>query len=131
MSRRLAIAVFLVASSVHAQTLAQGDPAQRSFGGNAVHLDLSVGDYRVTTSSDDRIRVTPRTKTNEVSTRIAVNLLGTRADVRVVGPKDGFQAEIQLPARVGVVLTLAGGSLHLVGDDIRVLGKTSRVPLKN
>jgi hypothetical protein len=107
--------VVLAASGIWVGAFAQEDPVQRSFGGAAVHLDLSVGDYRVTASPDNRIRVTPRTKTDQVSTRIKVNLLGTRADVRVVGPKDGFDADIQLPARVSVVVELAGGSLQLSG----------------
>ena len=107
--------VFLAASAVCAGAFAQEDPVERSFGGDAVHLDLSAGNYRVTASPDNRIRVTPRTKTDQVSTRIKSNLVGTRATVRIVGPKDGFEADIQLPARVSVVVELAGGSLHLSG----------------
>jgi len=117
MIRRLATAaiVLLGASGTCVHAFAQEDPVQRSFGGDAVHLELSVGTYRVTASPDNRIRVTPRTKTDQVSTRITVNLLGTRATVRVVGPKDGFDADIQLPARVSVGVVLAGGSLQLSG----------------
>ena len=110
MIRKLATAavVALAASALGVQALARQDSVQRSFGGDTVHLDLSVGNYRVTASPDNRIRVTPRTKTDQVSTRINVNLLGTRATVRVVGPKDGFDADIQLPARVSLVVELAG-----------------------
>jgi hypothetical protein len=115
--RRLATGaiVFLAASVMCVHAFAQENPLQRSFGGDAVHLDLSVGNYRVTASPDNRIRVTPRTKTDQVSARISVNILGTRATVRVVGPKDGFDADIQLPQRVTVVVELAGGSLHVSG----------------
>jgi hypothetical protein len=117
MVRRLATGaiVFLAALGMCVRAFAQEDAVQRSFGGDAVHLDLSVGNYRVTASPDNRIRVTPRTKTDQVSTRISVNLFETRATVRVVGPKDGFDADIQLPARVSVVVELAGGSLQLSG----------------
>jgi hypothetical protein len=117
MIRRLAIGgiVLVAVSGMCVRAFAREDPVQRSFGGDTVHLDLSLGNYRVTASPDDRIRVTPRTKTEQVSTRINVNLLGTRAAVRVVGPKDGFAADIQLPARVSVVVELAGGSLQLGG----------------
>jgi hypothetical protein len=108
-------AAFLVASAVCASLLAQDDSVQRSFAGEAVRLDLSTGNYRIAASPDNRIRVTPRTRTDQVSTRITVNLLGTRATVRVLGPKDGFDAEIQLPARISVAVEFAGGSLQLRG----------------
>jgi hypothetical protein len=74
-----------------------------------------MGNYRITAASDNQIRVTPRTKTDQVSTRITVNVFGTRATVRVVGPKDGFDADIQLPTRVGVEVELVAGSLQLSG----------------
>jgi hypothetical protein len=107
--------VFLAASCLCMRTYAQEDAVQRSFGGGTVRLDLAAADYRVTASPDDRIRVTPRTKADQVSTRITTNLFGTRATVRVAGPSDGFEADIQLPARVRVVVELAGGSLHVSG----------------
>jgi hypothetical protein len=109
----------LVVSALCAHLLAQDDSVQRSFGGDAVRLDLSRGNYRITASPDNRIRVTPRIKTDQVSTRVSVNLLGTRATVRVVGPTHGFDADIQLPARVGVDIKLAGGSLQLSGVEGR------------
>jgi hypothetical protein len=115
MIRRLAtVTVVLVAALAPCgPAFAQEDSVQRSFGGDTVYLDLSIGNYSVTASPDDRIRVTPRTKANQVSSRINVNLLGTRATVRVVGPKDGFDADIHVPARVGLEIELAGGSLQV------------------
>jgi hypothetical protein len=107
--------VVIVASALSVYALAQEHAVQRSFGGNTVDLDLSVGNYRVAASPDNQIRVTPRTKTDQVSARITVNLWGTRATVRVVGPREGFDADIELPGRVGVVVELAGGSLQLSG----------------
>lgn len=107
--------VVIAASALSVYAFAEERSVQRSFGGDTVDLDLSVGNYRVAASPDNQIRVTPRTNADQVSTRITVNLLGTRATVRVVGPKDGFDADIQLPARVGVVVELAGGALFLTG----------------
>jgi hypothetical protein len=107
--------VLLSVAAVSVSAFAQGDAVQRSFGGDAVRLDLSAGTYRVTASPDDRIRVLPRTKTDQVSTRITVSLFGTRATVRIVGPPDGFEADIQLPARVTVDVSLSGGSVQMNG----------------
>jgi len=117
MIRRLVTGALVVLAvlAMPAGAFAQGDAVQRSFGGDEVRLDLSAGTYRVTASSDNRIRVLPRTKADQVSVRITVNLFGTRATVRVVGPKDGFDAEIQLPARVTVDVAPARGSVHISG----------------
>jgi hypothetical protein len=114
-----AAAVLLLASALSLDVLAQQASAERSFDGDVVRLDLSAGNFRITASPDNRIRVMPRTKGDQVSTRISLNLLGTRATVRVVGPKDGFDADIQLPARVGVEVELAAGSLRLSGVEGR------------
>jgi hypothetical protein len=119
MIRRLATRAVsaLAASALCVPAFAQEESVQRSFGGEAVHLDLSIGNYRVTSSPDNRIRVIPRTKTDQVSSRISVNFLGTLATVRVVGPEDGFEADIQIPAHVGLEIDLVGGSLRLSGVD--------------
>src|SRR5688572_19779153 len=104
MLRQLAVcaALLLLAPGPFLSGAAQDDAVERSFRGDRVHLDLSAGHYRVTASPDNRIRVRPRTKTDQVSTRITLNLLETRATVRVAGPKDGIEADIELPARVAV-----------------------------
>jgi len=111
--------MFFAALGVAALTTGQEHAIQRSFAGDTVRMDLSVGDYRVTASLDDRIRVTPLTKndsqSNKVSVRLDVNLLGTRADLRVRGPQEGFEARIELPKRVNIVASLPGGSLRMGG----------------
>jgi hypothetical protein len=80
-----------------------------------VQLNLSTGNCRVTASADDKIRVTPRTNADKVSVRLSTNLMGNRATVKVAGPTEGFDADIQLPENVSVVAERAGGSLQLSG----------------
>jgi hypothetical protein len=113
------LVMFLAAFGVAAPTTTQEPAIQRSFAGNTVRMDLSTGDYRVAASLDDRIRVTPLSKngsqSNKVSVRLDVNLLGTRADLRVTGPQEGIAALIELPKRVNLVASLAGGSLQMGG----------------
>ncbi len=118
-------AACLMAFALCSTVLAQDDSVQRSFGGDTIRLDLSAGNYKITASPDRRIRVTPRTKTDEVSTRVTVNLLGTRATVRVVGPKDGFDADIQLPADVEVELVAGSRLLSGVEGSTDVQGLQS------
>ena len=90
---------------------------ERSFSGETVSLELSAGTYWVTASLDGRIRVLPRTKTDQVSVRLNVSTLGRRADVTVRGPKDGFEADIELPRRANLIATLAAGALRVRGID--------------
>jgi hypothetical protein len=115
-SRRV---VLLVALGIAAPGLAQEPAIERSFAGGSVRMDLGSGHYRVMASSDDRIRVTPVSRKGrpsaDISVRLDVNFLGTRADLRVTGPKEGFDAEIELPKRIDVVAKLAGGSLRVNG----------------
>jgi hypothetical protein len=111
--------VFFATFGVAALTVGQEHAIQRSFAGDTVQMDLSIGHYRVTPSPDDRIRVTPLTKngseSNKISVRLDVNLFGTRADLRVRGPREGLEARIELPKRVNLVASLAGGSLQVSG----------------
>jgi hypothetical protein len=113
--------IFLAACAVATPITGQEHAIQRSFAGDTVHMDLSIGHYRVTASVDDRIRVTPLTKngsqSNNLSVRLDVNLFGTRADLRVRGPREGLEAQIELPKRVNLVASLAGGSLQVIGVD--------------
>jgi hypothetical protein len=78
MIRRLATVtlVLLAVSGLGTGAFAQ-DPVQRSFGGDTVRLNLSTGNYRVTSSSDDKIRVIPRTDPDKVSVRLSTNVMGT------------------------------------------------------
>jgi len=119
------LALFIAAVPISAQM-------QRSFGGETVHVELSAGTYRITGSDDGRIRVVPRTKTDHVSVRLNVGTLGRRADVKVTGPNDGFDADIELPRRVNIVVTLAGGTLHLRGIDgnKNISGKSGEIEIE-
>lgn len=113
MIRRLAIAPLVLLATLAISTGAFAQ--ERSFGGDTVQLNLSTGNYRVTSSSDDKIRVIPRTDTDKVSVRLSTNVMGTEATVKVTGPKEGFAADIELPENVRVVAELDGGSLQLSG----------------
>ena len=115
MRHRIASAAIVVAVAVLAS--AASAQVQRSFGGETVNLELSAGTYWVTASYDGRIRILPRTKADQASVRLNVNTLGRRADVTVTGPKDGFEADIELPRHVQMIVTLAGGTLRVRGID--------------
>jgi hypothetical protein len=119
------LALSLAAAPLSAQV-------QRSFGGENVHLELSSGNYLITGSYDGRIRVLPRTKTDQVSVRLNVSTFGRRANVKVLGPQDGFDADIELPQRVNIVVTLASGVLRVRGLEggKNITGKTGEIEIE-
>ena len=95
---------------------AQGDRAvQRSFPqGGTIHLDLSAGEYEITASPDDSIRVTWNPKDDDVD--VIVDVKGSRADVEIDGPRsDGVHVQVQLPRRSNVVISLTAGELEMRG----------------
>ena len=124
-----ASSTFLTLSVVAAPISAQ---VQRSFGGDSVHLELSAGAYWITGSHDGRIRILPRTKTERVSVRLNVGTLGRSADVKVTGPAEGFDADIELPERVNMVVTLTAGTLHLRGIEgsKNISGKAGEIEIE-
>jgi hypothetical protein len=104
---------------VSAFTTAQEGSTQRSFTGDTVNMDLSPGQYQVTASADDRIRVysgqEARQPAGKLSVRLDVNLPGTRADVTVRPQEERSEVRIELPKGVNMVVAFSGGSLRLSG----------------
>ena len=95
---------------------AQADTRTRPFvQGGTAYLDLSAGEYEITASPDDVIRVTSRNRGRD-DVDLIVTAKGSRADVEVDGPSgDGVEVEIQLPRRTNVVIRLSAGELSIYG----------------
>ena len=115
-----------------AGTLPISAQVQRSFDGDRVNLELSGGTYRITAASDGRIRVLPRTKTDRVSVRLNVGAFGRSADLRIIGPADGFDADIELPRRVHISITLTDGTLLVRGieGNKNISGRSAKVEIQ-
>ena len=122
-------AVLLVLLASGLPTRAQDTTIQRSFGGETVRLDLSSGTFHIAGSPDGRIRVIRRPSSDPISVRLDVNAFGTRADVKVAGTSPGSAAEIELPARVDLTITVTGASLRVSGisGSKNISGDTGRV----
>jgi hypothetical protein len=92
------------------------DSLERAFAANGrIAMDLSVGEYRITGRTEDRIRL-------EWSVRDAGQLRGVvaRADVRgknatitTDGPTNHFKVNIQVPARADLYVRLTAGELRI------------------
>lgn len=96
--------------------LAQEAVIEKTFAaGGSAELDLSGGEYRITGSPDNRIRVEWHTKNPDDArrARITVNVTGTRAVITTDGPRNGFEVRIQLPRRTHLTLDLSAGELRI------------------
>jgi hypothetical protein len=113
----LAAAGLVVSLAVPAPASAQAPTAQRTFvQGGTVHLDLSAGEYAITPSPDDTIRVAWRTDDPDDDVDVRIDIRGSRADVEIDGASnDGVHVQLQLPRRTNVVVELSAGELSLSG----------------
>ena len=109
----------LVASPWARTTTPTSDSLERPFVQNGkIRMDLSAGEYRISASKDNRIRV-------EWSVRDADSLakVRTRADVRdrdatiaTDGPSNkGFKVAIQVPDKTDLFVRLTAGDLRIEG----------------
>jgi hypothetical protein len=107
----------LVASlGLPASAPAQERTIQRSFAqGGTARLNLSAGEYEITASPDDTIRVAWRTEGRDDHVDVSIEVRGSRAEVEIDGPSDNFYVELQLPRRTNVVAELSAGELELSG----------------
>ena len=107
----------LVASPSGAQTK-DANVLERAFAaGGTVRLDLGAGEYRITGTTDDRVRVRWSTRNPEDARRVRVSadVSGKTATVRTGGPRNGFRVDIEIPARSDVDLDLSAGDVRLRG----------------
>jgi hypothetical protein len=109
-----AVAVALVS----AQTSGPATTLERPFAaGGQVTMDLSAGEYEITGSSDNRIRldweVEHSDRLDEVDNRVTVR--GTDARVSTDGPSRNFRVRIQVPARSNLHVRLTAGELSIKG----------------
>jgi phage baseplate assembly protein gpV len=84
--------------------------------GGAVHLDLAAGDYKITGTDAETIRVRWETRdadASRVHTNVAVN--GRSARISTRGPKRDFHVYIDLPTRSDLDLYLSAGDLTVRG----------------
>src|SRR5688572_28925178 len=117
--RRFALVIAAAGLAVNlvlpASASAQGRTLQRTFSqGGTAYLDLSAGEYEITASPDDTIRVAWRSDGRDDDVDVRINVRGSRADVEIDGPiNDGVHVQLQLPRRTHVVVHLSAGELEL------------------
>jgi hypothetical protein len=116
-----AVVVIALATLVLAPVGAQskdGDVVERAFSrGGMVRLDLGAGEYRISGTPDDKLRVrwSTRKPDDERRVRVSADVTGRSATVRTAGPRNGFRVEIEMPERSDVRLELSAGEVRMRG----------------
>jgi hypothetical protein len=116
-----AVVVIALATLVLAPVGAQskdGDVVERAFSrGGTVRLDLGAGEYRISGTPDDKLRVrwSTRKPDDERRVRVSADVTGRSATVRTAGPRNGFRVEIEMPERSDVRLDLSAGEVRMRG----------------
>jgi hypothetical protein len=91
---------------------------ERAFApGGVIHMNLSAGEYRISGSKDHRIHVLWKVRNAEDLPRVRVraDVTGSEARLDTDGVRNGFEAEIEVPARSGLHVRLTAGDLTVDG----------------
>jgi len=94
------------------------DSLERPFApGGQIHMSLSAGDYRISGAKENRIQVLWKVRNAEDLPRVRVqaDVKGTEAILATDGVRNGFEVEIQVPARSGLRVRLTAGDLTVDG----------------
>jgi hypothetical protein len=110
------IGALAVAAAV-AQTTSPATSLERPFSaGGRVRMDLSAGEYEITGSPDNSIRLDWRVdddRLDEVDNHLTVS--GTEARIRTDGPTNSFRVRIRVPMQSNLHVRLTAGELAIKG----------------
>ena len=98
------------------QTSRPSSSLERDFAPNGkISMDLSAGEYRITGSPDNKIRlawsVRGEDRLSDVDAR--ADIRGTEARIVTDGPMNNFKVTIQVPQRTDLYIRLTAGELRL------------------
>ena len=107
----------IAAPAIDAQSSSRASSSlERPFVPNGrISMDLSAGEYRITGTPDNRIRMTwsvrDQDRLSDVDMRADVK--GTDARIVTDGPMNDFKVDIQLPLKADLHIRLTAGELRL------------------
>jgi hypothetical protein len=118
----LGTALVTVAVAQARQDSATSNSLEQAFVANGrIRMDLSAGDYRISGSEDNRIRMAWTVRHPEELSRVRAraNVRGSDATITTDGSQDNFHATINIPARADLLVRLTAGELtieHVQGN---------------
>jgi hypothetical protein len=94
------------------------DSLERAFApGGEIRMNLSAGEYRISGAKDNRIHVLwkVRNAADLPRVRVQADVKGSEAALATDGVRNGFEVEIQVPARSSLHVRLTAGDLTVEG----------------
>jgi hypothetical protein len=111
----LGIAFVAAPASQTAQNPRLSDSLERPFPANGqIRMDLSAGEYHITGSMENRVRLQWRVRDPEElsQVRARADVRGREASIMTDGP-DHFKVDIEVPARADLYIRLTAGELSV------------------
>ena len=124
---RVAVATAILGAALVAVPLAQSTQDGRPFRSvehafsqsGRIRMDLSAGDYRISGSSDNRIRMEWSVRDSDQLSKVRAKADIRDHDARIVtdGPinNNGFRVVIQVPQQTDLIVRLSAGDLRIDG----------------
>ena len=117
LSAALAGSMLIAAPTLDAQQSARPSSSlERDFVSNGkISMDLSAGEYRITGSPDNKIRLawSVRGEDSLSDVEARADIRGTDARIVTDGPMNNFKVTIQVPQRTDLYIRLTAGELRL------------------
>jgi len=109
---------FVAAPALLATQERATDSLERAFASNGrIKMDLSAGDYRISGSSDHKIRLDWSVRDTDQLSKVTAraDVKGTDATITTDGPSNHFKVNIQVPTRTDLYVRLTAGDLRIEG----------------
>lgn len=118
---RIIIATALLGTALAASPTMQtaerpSDALERPFAANGrITMDLSAGEYRISGSPDNRIRMqwSVRDSADLPHVRARADVSGSHATIVTNGPMNNFKVDMQVPSRADLYIRLTAGELRV------------------
>ena len=118
----VSVSAVLAASAACSPTIsseyAASGPVDRQFrNGGTVHMDLSAGQYVITGTDSERLRMrwTAGNPEDAKQAKVVVDVKDSAARIVTDGPSNNFRVEIDLPSRSHIILRLSAGEVSVTG----------------
>ena len=114
----LGTALVAAPTSQTTQNTRVSDSLERPFPTNGrIRMDLSAGEYRITGSRENRVRLQWRVRNpDELSqVRARADVRDREATILTDGPGNHFEVDIQVPSRADLYVRLTAGELSVEG----------------
>ena len=106
----------LAANTPDSTSTSSGNQLERALAhGGRIRLDLSAGDYTISGTAAETLRVRWRTRHADDRVRASADIRATAARVRVNGPRNDFHVQIDVPRRSDLDIDLSAGDLKIQG----------------